>query len=238
MLKLILDSRYFHLELCLATIGDYCKGKYAGLMPPEANSLHQMASGLAYIHSMGLVHRDIKEDNVLIYKSAENRIWLKISDFGLCKLTSASGSYSMRSGVKGNQKFFSPELLQLADQQARSFDSVVHQRSNVSSDVFALGCLFHSYLTKGKHPFSDSRGSFFIPINILEGTFHLDGKRYLHFLKLFTSVACVSNGYFVWTEQINTTFRLVITGMIIPNPETRWGLDAVEVQLKPHLTTN
>jgi hypothetical protein len=26
--------------------------------------------------------------------------------------------------------------------------------------------------------------------------------------------------------------------MIIHNPETRWGLDAVEVQLKPHLTTN
>jgi hypothetical protein len=26
--------------------------------------------------------------------------------------------------------------------------------------------------------------------------------------------------------------------MIILNPETRWGLDAVEVQLKPHLTTN
>ncbi len=172
-----MDYRYFYLELCLATIGDYCKGKYAGPMPPEANSLHQMASGLAYIHSIGLVHRDIKEDNVLIYKSAEDRIWLKISDFGLCKLTSASGSYSMRSGVKGNQKFFSPELLQLADQQARSFDSVVHQRSNVSSDVFALGCLFHSYLTKGKHPFSDSRGSFFIPINILEGKFHLDGKR-------------------------------------------------------------
>ncbi|XP_046634043.1 serine/threonine-protein kinase/endoribonuclease IRE1-like [Daphnia pulicaria] len=207
------NFKYFYLELCLATIGDYCKGKYAGPMPPEANSLHQMASGLAYIHSIGLVHRDIKEDNVLIYKSAEDCIWLKISDFGLCKLTSASGSYSMRSGVKGNQKFFSPELLQLADQQARSFDSVVHQRSNVSSDVFALGCLFHSYLTKGKHPFSDSRGSFFIPINILEGKFHLD-------------------------DQINTTFRLVITGMIILNPETRWSLDAVEVQLKPHLTTN
>ena len=145
-------------------------------MPSQADSLYQMANGLAYIHSRGLVHRDIKEDNVLIYKSPEDHTWLKISDFGLCKPTSASGSYSMRSGVKGNQKFFSPELLELADQQAKSSTSIAHQRSNVSSDVFALGCLFHSFLTKGKHPFSDSRGSFFIPGNVLEGKSNLDGK--------------------------------------------------------------
>nr|CAH0108747.1 unnamed protein product [Daphnia galeata] len=117
----------------------------------------------------------------------------------------------MRSGVKGNQKFFSPELLELADQQAKSSTSIAHQRSNVSSDVFALGCLFHSYLTKGKHPFSDSRGSFFIPVNVLEGKSNLD-------------------------EQINPDFRSIINGMILSNPDIRWSLDVVELKLKPHLT--
>ena len=169
-------KRYFFLELCEATIGDYCKGKYAGPMPPsEAHSLHQMTSGLAYIHIKGLVHRDIKEENVLIYKSATGETWLKISDFGLSKPTSASGSYSLRSGVKGTRNFFSPELLRLADQQA-NFGNIAHERSNKSSDVFALGCLFYSYMTKGKHPFADPRGTFFIPVNILDGKSDLAGE--------------------------------------------------------------
>lgn len=173
----MLCTRYFYLELCEATIRDYNKGKYAGPMPPsETDCLHQMATGLSYIHLKGLVHRDIKEDNVLIYKSPTgDKTWLKISDFGFSKPTTASGSYSLTSGVKGTQNYFSPELLKLAEQQA-NFGINAQQKSNVSSDVFALGCVFYSYLTKGKHPFADARGSFFVPANVMEGKCNLEGK--------------------------------------------------------------
>ncbi|KAI9561072.1 hypothetical protein GHT06_012028 [Daphnia sinensis] len=203
------NFKYFYLEFCEATIGDYNKGTYTGPMPPsEADSLHQMASGLSYIHAMGQVHRDIKEDNVLIHISST----LKISDFGFSKPTTASGSYSLKSGIKGTQNYFSPELLKLAEEQA-SFGILAHQRSNISSDVFALGCVFFSYLTKGKHPFADARGSFFIPANVLEGKCKLE----------------------LITDPL---FRSIVGGMIAANPVTRWSLDAVELQLKPRLTQN
>ena len=132
-----------------------------------------MASGLAYIHTQGLAHRDIKEENVLIFKSIEGII-LKVSDFGLSKPISASGNYSLRSGVKGTYNYLSPELLRLAEQEQNP--NSFNLRMNVSSDVFALGCLFHSFLTKGKHPFAHSRGTYCIPINIAKGKFNIECK--------------------------------------------------------------
>ncbi|XP_057372415.1 serine/threonine-protein kinase/endoribonuclease ire-1-like [Daphnia carinata] len=200
------NFKYFYLEFCEATIGDYNKGKYTGRMPPsEADSLHQMAIGLSYIHAMGQVHRDIKEDNVLIHKSSI----LKISDFGFSKPTTASGSYSLKSGIKGTRNYLSPELLKLAEEQA-SFGILAHQKSNISSDVFALGCVFYSYLTKGKHPFADPKGSFFIPANVLEGKSKLE----------------------LITDPL---FQSIVGGMIAFNPASRWSLDAVELQLKLRL---
>lgn len=164
------------MELCVATINNYCTGKYNGPMPPsEQLSLHQMNSGLAYIHSKGYVHRDIKPDNVLIFVHSETKqVSLKISDFGMSKPVSSSGTFSLTSGVKGTQHFYSPELLQLADEE-RSVGSVAGKRANVSSDVFALGCLFYVFLTRGKHPFSNGRPSYFIAVNILEGKHNMNG---------------------------------------------------------------
>lgn len=142
---------------------------------PSSNdiSLYQMASGLAYIHEKGFVHRDIKGDNVLIYKATSGLIQLKISDFGLSKPISTSGKYSM-SGPRGNTNFLAPELLQRHD--AEDNPSQLSRRMTISSDIFALGCLFYSFLTKGKHPFAHPSGPFFIPQNILEGKYHLDCK--------------------------------------------------------------
>ncbi|KAK4005038.1 hypothetical protein OUZ56_006762 [Daphnia magna] len=210
--KIDKNYKYFYLELCEGTIGDYIRGSYTGPMPPpEADSLYQMASGLAYIHSMGLVHRDVKDDNVLIYKSTtEEKTRLKISDFGFSKPTTASGTYSLKSGVKGTRHYFSPELLMLSDEQAKS-GILDHQRSNISSDIFALGCLFYSYLTKGKHPFEDSRGFYLIPANVLEGKYNLEGI----------------------TDPL---FQSIVEGMIAAVPVTRLGLDAVQLKLTPRLT--
>ncbi|XP_057372285.1 serine/threonine-protein kinase/endoribonuclease ire-1-like [Daphnia carinata] len=204
--------KYFYLELCEGTIGDYIRRNYTGPMPPpEADSLYQMAAGLAYIHSKGLVHRDIKDDNILIYKSpTEGETWLKISDFGFSKPTTASGSYSMKSGVKGTRLYLSPELLMLELEQEN--DGIKpHQKSNRSSDIFALGCVFFSYLNKGKHPFEDFRGFFHIPVNVMEGKYNVKGI----------------------TDPL---FQHIVEGMIAADPLKRLGLDAVKLKLKPRLT--
>ena len=131
--------RYFALELCAGTLKDWVLKKYEGPIPSENDCLFQMANGLAYIHSMKYAHRDISPDNVLIAIDG-NR--LLISDFGLCKQVTASGSYSISRNV-GKETWQAPELIQPVDQV----------RGRNKSDTFALGCVFFHFLTKGLHPF-------------------------------------------------------------------------------------
>jgi serine/threonine protein kinase len=137
-------------------------------MPPEPDALYQMADGLSYIHSRNLVHRDVSTGNVLIAKNDHQVILLKISDFGFCKPASNTGSFSMSEGSKGTKKYVAPEMLKLMDQRSGG----EKPRGNASSDIFSMGCLFFTYLTKGLHPFSD--GSIHtIPLNII------DNRQYL-----------------------------------------------------------
>ena len=158
--------RYLILELSLGTVEDYCNGKYTAVMPLEPDALYHMADGLSYIHSKNLVHRDVSTGNVLIAKNHEQVILLKFSDFGFCKPATDTGSFSISEGSKGTRKFVAPEMLKLMDLKGEK------PRGNASSDIFSLGCLFFTYLTKGLHPFSD--GSVHrIPLNII------DNKQYL-----------------------------------------------------------
>jgi serine/threonine-protein kinase/endoribonuclease IRE1 len=85
--------------------------KYRGPMPPELYVLLQLAEGLEYIHQMGLVHRDIKPQNVLIRSdSTTRRVVMKWADFGFSKKVNERGSFTM-SGVRGTYDYFAPEIL-------------------------------------------------------------------------------------------------------------------------------
>lgn len=53
---------------------------------------HTLAVVYAYMHKLGIVHRDIKSHNVLV--QSEN-LEVKICDFGLCKFTADLGKGSM-----------------------------------------------------------------------------------------------------------------------------------------------
>lgn len=153
------------MELCAANIDDYCSGKYTGPMPGTVHSMKQMASGLQHIHSKKFVHRDIKAANVLIKPSEDDNgmtVLLKISDFGFSKPASETGSYSLSQGGKGTMSFVAPELLLQKDREDDADEQIVDacrrptaRRGKMASDIFALGCLFFCFLTKGDHPFSD-----------------------------------------------------------------------------------
>jgi serine/threonine protein kinase len=129
--------------------------KYRGPMPPETEVLLQLAKGLEYIHQMGLVHRDIKPQNVLIrLDSTAQRVAMKWASFDFSKQFNERGSFTM-SGVRGTYDYFAPEILKLLDEDSTTGNEA-KKRGTVKSDVFAEGLVFGYFISEGIHPFGTS----------------------------------------------------------------------------------
>ncbi|QGU06016.1 Serine/threonine-protein kinase PknA [Corynebacterium occultum] len=97
--------------------------------------MEQAAHGLAVIHRMGLVHRDIKPGNMMVTQNGQ----VKITDFGIAK--AAAAVPLTRTGmVVGTAQYVSPEQAQ-------------GQTVSASSDVYSLGVVGYEMLS-GKRPFT------------------------------------------------------------------------------------
>lgn len=117
----------------------------AGLAPSlpldaKVDLLRQVAEGLHAAHRQGLLHRDIKPDNVLVEETPEGLRAL-VSDFGLAR--DQEGGLTRSGFPAGTLDFMSPE--QLLGRGPLDF----------RSDVYALGASLYSVLA-GRHPFRDS----------------------------------------------------------------------------------
>ena len=108
-----------------------------GPMPPHAvvAVLRPVLGGLAAAHRAGLVHRDVKPENVLISDDGD----VKIADFGLVRAVAAAGITST-SVILGTAAYLSPE--QVRDGKA-----------SPRSDVYSAGILTYELLT-GRTPFT------------------------------------------------------------------------------------
>ena len=80
-----------------------------GKIPLEetARIVAKIAQGLAYAHKKGMIHRDLKPDNILFDDNGDPFI----SDFGVARLTESTGSLT-GSGVIGTPAYMSPEQAQ------------------------------------------------------------------------------------------------------------------------------
>ena len=67
------NIRFIGLELCSGTLEDYVKGKFntGPKFKSEREVLHQVSKGLAHLHQLTIVHRDIKPTNILIFVPVE-----------------------------------------------------------------------------------------------------------------------------------------------------------------------
>ena len=151
-----LNYRYFAFELCASNLEDWAVSKYTGPIPRQSDGLHQLASGLCFLHEQERAHRDICPGNVLICPRGRRLI---ISDFGLCK--------SVRQNRHGREKWLAPERIEN-----------VHDFNDgevIDSDTWAMGCVFHYFLTKGGHPF-DGNNSLEMHKKIIEGNFTLESE--------------------------------------------------------------
>jgi serine/threonine protein kinase, bacterial len=104
-----------------------------GPMPPHAvvAVLRPVLGGLAAAHRAGLVHRDVKPENVLISDDGD----VKIADFGLVRAVAAAGITST-SVILGTAAYLSPEQVRDGNAGPRS-------------DVYSAGILTYELLTGG-----------------------------------------------------------------------------------------
>jgi len=92
---------------------------------------HQVLQGLCFLHEQGVIHRDIKGDNVLLTKTSA----VKLADFGV----SQNLNQVQLDEVVGSTYWMAPEIITLSG-------------ASYSSDIWSVGCMVIEMLT-GKPPY-------------------------------------------------------------------------------------
>ncbi len=108
------------------------------LSPEQAFAvLAPTLSGLSAAHRTGLIHRDVKPENILLSRDGV----VKVADFGLARAVAGTGTTSVTNGVLlGTVAYLAPEQIERGSADARS-------------DVYAAGIVLYEMLT-GKPPYA------------------------------------------------------------------------------------
>lgn len=130
-----------YLTMELAKKGDlrqYLTTRQGKLSPVQTELfLLQAAEALDFIHKAGILHRDIKPDNLLVIDDQN----IRVADFGIAMLPGEKSSFEELQAGVGTLDYLSPEVL-----EGKSFDK--------RADLYALGVSFYELLS-GKHPFAE-----------------------------------------------------------------------------------
>lgn len=128
-----------YLSMEYAPLGDLRKYavSHGGAIDADkaARFLHQALEALDFVHATGVIHRDVKPENILVANDNE----IRLADFGLALLPGDDVTVDdLKSGV-GSFSYLPPESLEGV-------------RYDTRSDLYALGLCFYELLS-GAHPF-------------------------------------------------------------------------------------
>jgi serine/threonine protein kinase len=128
---------YMIMELVKGQSLDSLRRQEGGRMRPGAVAyyLRQVALGLHAVHQCGVVHRDIKPDNIMV----DTRGQTKIADFGLAR-GQDSVQLTLSDEVVGTPEYMSPEV-------------IAHEDVSGKADQYSLGITAYELIT-GETPFN------------------------------------------------------------------------------------
>jgi serine/threonine protein kinase len=153
--------------------------KAADLSLPEIlDVLIQTCNALMEAHSAGVIHRDLKFDNIMLTRHKDARLHIRILDFGVAKLLSRDLNLTRSGQVPGTPGIIAPELVDERPPTPRS-------------DLYSLGVLLYTALS-GQAPFSadndlelmrahkleevprlEARIKASVPLELIDLTYHL-----------------------------------------------------------------
>uniref|UniRef100_A0A8C1DKU7 Serine/threonine-protein kinase PLK4 n=2 Tax=Cyprinus carpio TaxID=7962 RepID=A0A8C1DKU7_CYPCA len=126
------DSNYVYLVLEMCHNGEmsrYLKERKKPFTEEDARHfMHQIVKGMLYLHTHGIMHRDLTLSNLLLTTSMN----IKIADFGLA--TQLKLPSEKHFTMCGTPNYISPEV-------------ATRSAHGLESDVWSLGCMFYAFLT-------------------------------------------------------------------------------------------
>jgi hypothetical protein len=138
------DSRYYYMILDLVsggemfehliTLGAYSEGDASRLVK-------EVAVALSFLHGIGIVHGDLKPENLMLSTDRNEDSTIKIVDFGCAQISEDGGSVISKSTAGNTPAYCPPEVLEDTKSPIKP-----------SMDVWGLGIILYIMLT-GLHPF-------------------------------------------------------------------------------------
>ena len=134
-------------ELCIVmeyvkgkTLTSYIEEKYDFSQSQIIHIALQVADALATAHEAGIIHRDLKTENIMLLESAAGRFSAKILDFGIAKVADApTDGQTCQGTILGTPEFMSPE-------------QCCGKAIDARSDIYSFGIILYVMLS-GRLPF-------------------------------------------------------------------------------------
>lgn len=117
------------------TIGDLLDDETFLPVPRVIDMALQICDALQYAHQQGLIHRDLKAENIMIVSNKDGQAQIKILDFGLAKFFGEDKQQQLSASgfMMGTAYYMSPE-------QCRG------KRADVRSEIYSLACVLYEAL--------------------------------------------------------------------------------------------
>ncbi|MEX1366596.1 MAG: protein kinase [Nannocystaceae bacterium] len=134
------EDVYFVMELLEGrTLGEVVATEGPMAVRRAVHVARQICRAVAAAHQVGIIHRDLKSDNVILITRGKDPDFVKVLDFGICKTSTSDSQQTSPGVVMGSPDYMAPE-------QGAGLEATV------ASDVYAVGCVVYEMLA-GRLPF-------------------------------------------------------------------------------------